>query len=117
MPLSLAWEVVTETEPEWDDRERAKLLALATYEAGLCECGWHKDLTDDRSNHFTFDDRTCPVCKGTARWSRMQQAADEQAEKSMGENAPPGAARPSDGRHTSVRLMAPAEVEQRRQRR
>ena len=67
MPLSLAWEVVTETEPEWDDRERAKLLALATYEAGLCECGWHKDLTDDRSNHFTFDDRTCPVCKGTAQ--------------------------------------------------
>lgn len=39
---------MTRREPEWDDAQRAWMLALAHYEAGLCHrCGHHlADTTD-----------------------------------------------------------------------
>ena len=106
---------MTETEPEWDDRERLKMLALGKFEAGLCECGWHEDLTGDPDNHFTFVERVCPVCRGSAQQTRMQHAADEAFDKTLGDKPPPGAPRPADGRRTAVRLMGPDEVAERRQ--
>lgn len=53
----------------------------------------------------------CPVCRGSARAERMQAANDDRVLKAMGENAPPKAVRPSDGRRTFVKLLSPLEVE------
>lgn len=80
------------------------------YEHGVCECGFHESLTTDRSNHFTFDVRECPVCKGAAKFARIQQHADEQADKRLGDDPPPTAARAGDGRRTYLRQMSPLEV-------
>lgn len=101
-------------EPEWDDLERDKLLALAEYEAGVCECGYHESLTGDRDNFFTFETKTCPVCKGSEQHRRMQEEADKRATV---EGMPPSAPRPGDGRRTFVRRLSPTEVEERRSRR
>lgn len=44
-----AWQ--TSTEPEWDPRQRALMLALQWWEAGLCRrCGQHLDETTDPNN-------------------------------------------------------------------
>lgn len=118
MALADAWEIVTETEPEWDDRERMKMLALSVYEGGVCACGFHSSLTHDKANHFTFDSDVCPVCQGMARFERMQAARDREYEQALGgDKAPPGVARLPDGRRNSTRLMDSVEVEERRQRR
>ena len=109
--LADAWEVVTETEPEWDDEERGRLLALARFEAGVCECGFHKSLTGDTSNHFTFEVEVCSVCKGASQYGRIQQESDKQA---RGEKPDPKAPDPADGRRTHIRMMSAAEVEERR---
>ena len=70
--LADAWEVVTEVEAEWDDAERSRMLALGRYRAKVCACGYHESLTGDPSNHFTFDVRTCPVCKGQAQFKDLK---------------------------------------------
>lgn len=101
----------TQAEPEWNDHERDRMLALAVYEAGVCECGFHEDITSDPSNLLTIDSRVCPVCKSVAVHQRKQQAADEKAEKALGQDPPPGAPRPDDGRHEFVRPLTPEEAE------
>ena len=93
------------------------MLALGAYESGVCDCGVHESLTEDKSNVFTFEDRHCPVCRGVARYQRVQTDMDEKATKALGENPPPHSPRPSDGRRTFVRQMSPTEVEARRARR
>lgn len=117
VPISEAWEIVTEAEPEWDDRERMKFRALRAYEDGICDCGFHQSLGEDKANHFTFEERICPFCRGNARYERIQKARDEEYEAALGESPPPGVVRLPDGRKTATRLMSPDEVEQRRQRR
>ena len=97
-------------EAEWDDRQRERLLALSIYERGVCECGFHESLATDRANNFTFETKTCPVCRGVAKMARLQFHADEQSDKAMGENPPPGLPRAADGRRTYVRMMSPLEV-------
>lgn len=89
------------------------MLGLDLYEDGICACGFHESLTQDKSNHFTFEDKTCGVCGGASQWSRIQADKDEQALKAMGENVPPAVKRPSDGRRTFIRPMSDLEVEQR----
>ncbi|GHJ59130.1 hypothetical protein NOK12_16480 [Nocardioides sp. OK12] len=101
-------------EAEWDDLERDKMLGLDEYEAGICACGFHQSLADDRENFFTFETRTCSVCKGQAQFSRQQHDADQRATP---EDASPASPRPGDGRHTYTRRMSPSEVEERRSRR
>lgn len=90
------------------------MRALYAYEAGLCECGWHESLTQDRTNHFTFEDKVCNVCAGSAQYARTLADRDQKHSKAMGENAPAGARRPGDGRRTMLRLMSPDEVEARK---
>lgn len=102
-----AVEVVVETEPEWDDLQRGLLLGLAEYEKGLCECGWHESLTADKTNHFTYETRTCPVCGGGERFTRILADRDE---KKRGEKPAPGRVDPADGRRVLSRLMTPTEV-------
>lgn len=86
------------------------MLALEQYEAGVCACGFHESLAGDSANHFTFEDKTCPVCRGSARYARIQHAADELATKARGENAPPATPHPADGRKTFVRKLGAFEV-------
>jgi hypothetical protein len=85
-------------EPEWDDQQRANMLALAEYEAGICACGLPKDLADaDPDLRLKY--RVCPVCAGMAQATRVQHAYDEQDARTLGKNPAPGLPRPTDGRH------------------
>lgn len=106
---------VVTREPEWDDAERDRMLALAVYEAGVCTCGYHVSLTSDLDNTFTFEDRKCNVCAGIKRYGRLQSAQDEQADKELGPSPPPHAARAGDGRHTGVRMLTALEAAERRE--
>jgi hypothetical protein len=87
-----------------------RMLAYGQYEAGLCDCGYHESLATDPSNHFTFEEKVCPVCRGSARYGRIQQAADEAATKARGEHAPPAMPHPADGRRTFARKLGDHEV-------
>lgn len=84
--------------------------ALLAFERGVCACGFHESLTGDPTNHFTFEDKKCPVCAGSAQYARIQHARDEAWSKARNENSPAGMPRPGDGRHTYTRLMTPTEV-------
>lgn len=88
------------------------MLALEFYEAQICSgCGFHKSLTHDKAEHFTFEHDVCLVCKGAAQQDRAQAQHDEAHDKRLGENASPLAARAADGRTTFVRRLSPDEVE------
>lgn len=102
-------------EAEWDDVQREAMLGLLIYQGGICPgCGFHHDLTGDKTNHFAIEERSCNVCKGVAPYLRAQADADERSRKAMGDKPAPTAPRPSDGRTTSIRLKSPFEVEERR---
>ena len=87
------------------------MLALAQYEAGVGPCGFHKSLTGDPANHFTFEEETCSVCRGAALYDRVQKERDK---ATLGDKPDPKSPWPSDGRSTHIRMMTNAEVEQRR---
>lgn len=94
------------------------MLALGAFEAEVHTCGFHRSLTRDKANHFTFETDVCTVCAGAERWGRMQQDADEQQREAAsaghkGGKVPPTTPDPADGRTNLVRLMSKAEVEQR----
>lgn len=95
---------------EWDDDAREDMLALAQYEAGICGCGFHKSLTHDKANHFTWAEDTCPVCAGASRYMRRQAAEDEKAIEALGGDPSPLAPRPDDGRYTYTKLLTDAEA-------
>lgn len=108
--------VTVTREVEWDDESRDDMLALAHYEAGICECGFHSSLTSDPSNFFTIEQSRCLVCKGAAVHSRIQQAADDEEIARMGEDPPPDRVRPDDGRRTYLRPMTSDEAQAARAR-
>lgn len=101
-------------EPEWDDEQRASLLALAEYEAGVCACGFHRSLTMDPALGFTEQSEVCPVCAGAAVADRLRSKADEDTAQILKNR--PREPRPSDGRHTYIRQLTADELEQRRKR-
>lgn len=98
---------VVTREPEWDDESRAEMLALAEYDAGICACGFHESLTQDRRNFFTFEHRVCPVCAGRAQWDRKVADADDHIK--VDPHAKPEAPLPTDGRWVGARMLGPAE--------
>jgi hypothetical protein len=104
---------VVTREPEFDDAERERLMAYLAYQAGICECGIHESLSSDKSNFFTFEKRTCLACRGKAQYLRILADEDKAVEDRL-ENAPPAAARPSDGRRLFLRQLSPLEVAARR---
>lgn len=55
---------------------------------------------------FTPETRTCEVCGGQAVWGRV--LADE--DKSVPHDAPPKTPRPSDGRHSYMRMLTPEQA-------
>lgn len=83
--------------------------ALTAFEGGVCKCGFHESLATDRGNHFTFEDKHCPVCAGIAQYERIQHARDDMSLKRH-EKPPPGMPRPSDGRRTFTRMLDSDEV-------
>lgn len=101
---------VVTREAEWDDRQRERMLALAYYERGVCDCGFHESVATDRANTFTFETKVCPLCRASAKMNRIQASADETADNQLGEKAPPGAPRAADGRRTFLRQLTPLEV-------
>lgn len=82
------------------------MLALADYEAGVCDCGMHKSIADT-DPAMEMAERICPVCSGLARNLRVIADLDG---KSVDAKAPPEAARPSDGRHLSLRMKPSKSV-------
>jgi hypothetical protein len=90
------------------------MLGLGRYKAKICACGFHESIASDPENHFTFDQRICPVCKGSAQYDRVLQDADERQRKQMGDNTPANAPRLADGRHVRTRRMSPQEIAERR---
>ena len=108
---------MTEVESEWSDADRADSLALDLYLDGICACGHHVSLTKDKTVGFEPTTRTCGVCGSGDVYGRTLQADDDAYEKQLGENAPPTTPRPSDGRHSFVRMLTPAEKADRERRR
>lgn len=85
---------------------------LEQYEAECHSCGIHWSILEDPENGFMPRERTCPVCQGHARYSRMLRKSDSMR---VNENDP-YAPSPADGREVVMRLMTTAEVaEARRQ--
>lgn len=84
------------------------MLILGRYEAKVCDCGFHESLTNDKVNHFGFEVRTCLVCRGAAKYARIQDEVDEQERKALKDN--PRAYRSSDGRRVFTKLLSGDEV-------
>jgi hypothetical protein len=105
VPIAEAWEVVVTREPEWDDHQRARMLALSLYEAGVHVCGWHLSLTTDPEINFGIEDEPeCQVCAATAQLGRITEHADESLRKRQRLAERPDAPDPADGRRRVVRL-------------
>lgn len=94
-------------EPEWDDTQRRRMLALAEYEAGIHVggCGLHESVAKD-DPYFTLEDSTCPVCAAVETEIRARASREHEREQELDA----GAKRPSDGRTTFVRLLRPDEI-------
>lgn len=91
---------VVTREPEWDDMERANMLALADWESDLCKCGLPAAVADaDPDLQIKY--RDCPVCSGFARATRIQAANDAAlVTRVYGQKgAQPSDELPQDGRH------------------
>lgn len=83
---------------------------LDAYEAECHSCGYHWSLLEDKDNGFEPRARTCPVCQGVARYARMLRKGDKDRMNPNDPHAPD----PGDGRVLSVRMLTPAETEERR---
>lgn len=94
-------------EPEWDDQQRANMLALADYEADLCDCGFPTAVADTDPD-LQVKYRDCPVCKGLAIVGRIQADEDKKlVTRVYGNRGPqPGDELPADGRRM-IGLEAP----------
>lgn len=93
---------------EWDDLERAKIEGFIAYRASICDCGLPDFIAEtDPRTELVF--RTCPICAGRDRQLRVLHAREKaEVKKAHGDEPPPGAELPSDGRSISLRLKPPA---------
>ena len=96
-------------ESEWDDLERDKMLALAEFESGVCDCGVHSSLSHDKSNYFKLVEGKCPLCASLEVQGRIRAQHDAAAAKSAEDH--PARPLPSDGRRLALRQVSPAELE------
>lgn len=100
---------VVTREPEWDDRQRDKMLALTRYRESICpDCGYPKVFHDPRYR-FSIDVDVCPVKAALDKFGRIQGEADEQVRKQGGDKRPAATPDPADGRRTLVRLVPPED--------
>lgn len=98
-------------EPEWDDYEREKMLALGLFEAGICECGFHESLAHDPNQWFDLKDKVCPLCADLAVRDRVRGKRDQAEADALKDK--PSSPRASDGRRSFVQPMAAEEHEAR----
>ncbi|MCM0622721.1 hypothetical protein [Nocardioides bruguierae] len=112
---NLTGTTVVTREPEWDDDERRRLLALAAYHEQTCDRGHHPDVAGDPHLFWTFEDSRCPLCAEIDKWQRIQHDRDAKAIRQLGDEPSPFIPRPDDGRSTYLRRMTPDEVTARRQ--
>jgi hypothetical protein len=104
-------------EPEWDDHSRELAEALALHDHERCPgCGLHPSFLADPERHLALEDTYCDMCKAQARHGRIVHARDTEFEKKH-KDAPPGTPRPTDGLHTRVKTLTPAEAAKRQKRR
>lgn len=94
-------------EAEWDEDEVAKLFELKLYDAGVCRCGHHRDLTNDPDANFKIEVERCDACATVAKFLRRQDVEDAAALKALGDpsKVPADTPRPSDGRHVELRFV------------
>jgi hypothetical protein len=78
------------------------MLALAEFEAGICDCGLHRSLAD-QDPALKLELPVCPVCADLAKSLRIIHDRDQAELKTLGKNPPADAARPDDGRQ--IRLV------------
>lgn len=104
----LGW---TQAEPEWDDDQRNRMLALMEYEAGVHSCGFHRSLAFDMSNGFTFEFETCPVCAGRDRFERVVSERDKREREAAGDS---NGVLSMDGRTIRTRMLTEAEHAERK---
>ena len=91
-------------DPEWDDRERAKMLGLLRYREGVHRCGIHRDVVNDPNVHLTVYHEVCEHCRQVDLFNRMQEETDrDEMHKRWGKNPPASAPHPADGRDLYVR--------------
>jgi len=109
-PVAEAWEIRVEREPEWSDQDRADLLALAAYEADLCECGFHISQHDPAKNTYTFEQDHCPILASSAKYGRLIGEQDAERMKALGDKPPASADRPDDGRRVFIRRLSDLEA-------
>lgn len=105
-------------EPEWDENERNRMLALDFYDAQVCAgCGFHESVTSDPANLVMPEQHLCSVCAGKAQYERLVSHEDEKREGHIPDAAPPQYPRPSDGRRVVLRHLSPTEAEAEQERR
>jgi hypothetical protein len=98
----------------WDDRQRAKMLALAQYESDVHRCGLHKSVLDDPENNVMVPaENTCKVCAALDVLDRVKSAEDQEFEKKLGKDPDPKTPRPKDGRSLFLRPATPEELAER----
>jgi hypothetical protein len=97
---------IVERESRIDDADRTELMALAQHDAAIGPCGYHPIIAKDEANTFTPETDICPVCAAIDKWNRM---LDEQ-DKKISPDAPATEPRPSDGRHSYMRMLSPEQA-------
>lgn len=83
------------------------------YESEVHDCGYHWSLVTDPDNVFMPEYKVCPVCRGSARFERIQGQQDESVRKQR--EGDPRAPDPRDGRHMTMRLLPAHEAAALRQ--
>jgi hypothetical protein len=78
------------------------MLALAEFEAGICDCGLHRSLAD-QDPALKLELPVCPVCADLAKSLRIIHDGDRDELNTQGKNARGDAAGPDDGRQ--IRLV------------
>ena len=72
---------VTRREPEWDDEQRAVMVALAIYQANVCTgCGGWLPETTDPGNEDRYRGDLPIRCHKCTAINRMQKVYVEQSE-------------------------------------
>lgn len=72
---------VTTTDPEWDDRERDKMIGLEMYEAGICDgCGVHKSRQKAGEHFYDIGTHQCPTCAALSQRGRIYAVLDHEQE-------------------------------------
>lgn len=97
---------LVERESRVDDADRLDILALLRHDAEVCSCGYHPSIARDPDNNWQPETQKCPVCAGQAVWQRVLGEDD----KGVPQDAPPMRPRPSDGRHSYMRMLTPEQA-------